>query len=644
MVSCRLHGRHPRSLPEGGGSRNEPPGSGGDDRGRRGVSGRLAARVLTVVAVTIAAAGTVEGIAAAQGRAAPPAPDPRTLALEVGPIDISLGELTREFHRAARSDTSSLTPDLNGVERFLPRYRDMLLLQAWALQDTSFLSDADRFGFVDTEWGLLQEAVKNHLIGNYIQSDEAAIRGVYDRMAVQLKVATIRVPTLVELDSAQAALARGLSFADAARRYSKEPATAARGGELGWISAAKIPIDVQERLWSAEIGVVVGPVADRQFHTLFKILDRRPGPPLRSFEEEKPDIVRGVYVLETGRAGVKMHDDLMARYHYRVDPAAAEWMRAFLERETATARRQFDPKVDKPFTQLGKTTDGPFWKEAPLTGDDALRPVATIDGDTLSAIEVIDELVFRPTLLWPTFEKVDDINELCDSAFYQRVLVREARRLGLDRRPDYLEQYWDRRRRFLWRIWRNRYIVEQVAPSENELRTLYDAQMERWDVPERRRFVLVSANAQAVAEEAAGMLREGYAPSTIVRSLEGPSINFEVTPDTTDGWYTRGRLHEPLETAVFGLEAGTVSAVMNERGRYTVLRVEEVSPARTLTFAEASTGLKTKLIQQREKEATKDLLAKATAKFPVTVHHDVIERMDIDQTPFNARRPQRPRP
>jgi parvulin-like peptidyl-prolyl isomerase len=509
------------------------------------------------------------------------------------------------------------------------------------MQDTSFITDADRSSFAETQWGILQEALKNRSLARYIQADDASIKAVYDRMGTQLKVATIRVPTLVELDSVQAALARGVRFADAARKYSKEPATAARGGELGWIVASKFPIPVQEQLWAAETGAVVGPIADRQFHTLFKILDRRPGPPLRSFEQEKPDIVRFVHIQETGKAGAQFHDDLMARYHYRVDPEAAEWIRAFLRKETASARRQYDPKVDKPYAQIGEQKDGPFWTEAPLKGDDALRPIAFIDGDTLPAIEVIDELIFRPTLIWPRFESVDDILELCDSALYPRVMVREAKRVGLDREPDVLEQYWDRRRRFLWRIWRNVYLVPQITPSETELRSLYEAQPERWNVPERRRFVLVSASTRAIADEVAAMLREGEVPSNIVRALEGPSVNFEVTPDTTDGWYTRGRLQPPLETALFNLPEGTVSDVMSERGRYTVMRVEKVSPAQVLSFGNAATGLRSRIIAEREKKATADLISQAARKFPVTIHRDVIERIDIDLAPFTARGSQR---
>jgi len=195
--------------------------------------------------------------------------------------------------------------------------------------------------------------------------DDASLRAVYDRMATELKLSVIRTATLVEMDSVRAHLAAGKSFADVARKWSREVNTAHVGGTLGWVGANRIPVEQQEVLWGLPVGSVSPPFAEPNFHAVYRIDDRRPGPPRGTFEEERAGILRGVAITQAPQAARSMHDDLMAQYHFHVDPDSAEWLREFLQRETRTARRTYDPNLDKSYVRFDQPREGPFWKEAP---------------------------------------------------------------------------------------------------------------------------------------------------------------------------------------------------------------------------------------------------------------------------------------
>ncbi len=603
-------------------------------RGRNKAAAAAAAAAATA-AVLLSCA--LPGGARGQSGASAAAPDPKAIVVRVGPLDATLEEFSREFHRAARSDTSSLTPDRAGVERFTRGFLSTLLLNAWAMQDTSFMTAEERSGIAEGVDQVLQESIRNELLPRYLKADDTVLRAVYERMKTQLDLATIKVPTYVELDSVRANLRKGVPFEEVARRWSKDLNSARVGGSVGWVDAKSFPVASQEILWSVPVGADTL-VSETQFHAIYRVRGRRPGPPLQSFEQEKPGLLRAVSMLEMGKAGSAMHDDLMAAYHYRVDTGAAEWLRDFLHRETARARRKYDPAKDKPYAVLGQENEGPFWPEAPLKGAEAARPVAFIDGDTLPALEVIDELVFRPTLIWPLFESVGDVTELCDSALYDRVQVREAKRLRLGEKSDVQRKIVDKKRRGVWRAYRRERILPLVTPAEDEIKALYTKRIDQYRLPERRRFVLVNVPNKELAEKAAAGFRKGLVPSSIVRELDAPGIDFEVTPDTTAGWRRFGE-NPTIDRAIFGLEEGQTSDPLPDRGRYSVLRVEKISPPHTLAFEEVRQNLQYEIIAEREKKLIDEILGRARPLFQISVDKETIARMDIDPTPFRSRKP-----
>jgi hypothetical protein len=200
--------------------------------------------------------------------------------------------------------------------------------------------------------------------------------------------------------------------------------------------------------------------------------------------------MNGIHRLELGRVGQEIHDDLMAAYNFRVDREAAEWLRAFLKEETKDVRRTYDPAKDKPYVDFGEEKEEPVWTEAPLKGEEAARPIAFTKGDTLRALEVIDEMVFQPSLIWPVFDSVTDVEDLCDSALYYRVQLREAKRLGIDKRPEIKRQILDKERWMYMHAYRRVKIMSETEPTEEELHAAYDGRIEEFSLPERRRFHL----------------------------------------------------------------------------------------------------------------------------------------------------------
>jgi parvulin-like peptidyl-prolyl isomerase len=582
-------------------------------------------------------------LGAPAGAAGPAAPDLKAIVLEAGPIQLTMADLTADFHTAAAADTSTLRPDLPSLHRFLESYIGTVALQAWAMRDSTILLPRDRESLEMNTEMRLGEALRERLLPRYLSMDDATLRAVYDRMETELKLSVIKTATLVDMDSVRAALATGMPFEEVARKYSRDVNTAAVGGALGWIGASRLPVEQQEVLWSLPVGSLSPPLAEPSFHALYRVEARRNGPPRGTFESERPGILRGVAMSQLPKAARDMHDDLMAQYHFKVDPDSAEWMRDFLQRETRTARRTYDPKLDKTYVRFDEPREGPFWKEAPLKGADARRAIATIDGDTLSALEVIDQLVFQPTLVWPRFESVGDVIGLCDDAFFERVVLLEAARLGLAKDPEVERKIMNQKRWVSWRAYRRTKILPSIRPTDAEIQSLYDKRIASYRIPERRRFVVVSVPEAGLASEAARRLEAGDAPSTVARALHRQDLLIAVTPDTGLGLVTYGQT-PGFDATIFGLSKGQVSEPLADRSNFAVIRVDDILPARTRSLEEVRGELERELMAPREKQALAALLTEVRPQVAVKVNRVAIDRMDFDAAVFERREKGLPSP
>jgi len=100
--------------------------------------------------------------------------------------------------------------------------------------------------------------------------------------------------TLARLREIRQEIKQGLSFADAAKKYSQDP-SAARGGQLGALdrNQAELPEPFLDAVFAAPLSNVTDTVAtDRGYHLLY-VTDKKPAR-TASFDEVKLEIMQGI--------------------------------------------------------------------------------------------------------------------------------------------------------------------------------------------------------------------------------------------------------------------------------------------------------------------------------------------------------------
>jgi peptidyl-prolyl cis-trans isomerase C len=275
-------------------------------------------------------------------------------------------------------------------------------------------------------------------------------------------------------------------------------------------------------------------------------------------------------------------------------------------------------------------------------------------GDYVAAIERMD-----------TFERLryqspDRRKLLLKEMIDVQLLADEARRRGLDKLPETEER--------LRQVLRDELMkeVRRSVPSASDLpeadvRKYYDEHKEEFSDPERRRVSHIAAGSRAAAEkllekaktataaEWGAMVREN---SIAPVPKELGSMPVELAGDlgiVGPPGHPRGanpRISDAIRAAAFKVEKSgdVLPEVVEDKGKFEIVRVTAITPARDRTFAESERSIRVTLVQQLVKQKEAELDKELRARFPVTIDEAALAKVKATPPSESARPTPRPAP
>jgi len=158
------------------------------------------------------------------------------------------------------------------------------------------------------------------------------------------------------------------------------------------------------------------------------------------------------------------------------------------------------------------------------------------------------------------------------------------------------------------------------AVGEEEVRRFHAEHAERFQIPERRtaRHILITINGDYAenSREAARARIEALAdelrarPDTFGRLARRHSECPTAMEDGHLGTLPRGRLYPELDAALFALDAGQISGVLESEVGFHLLWCECIEPARRVDLDQAREQIRTRLEAQRRHDCQKAWIAR----------------------------------
>lgn len=146
--------------------------------------------------------------------------------------------------------------------------------------------------------GLLQEkaAVKD------IKVTEDELKDYYEKFKPEVKARHILVEDEKTAKEVKAKLDAGGKFEDLAKEYSKDPGSAAKGGDLGWFGPGKMVAPFEEATYALKVNEISAPVKSEHGYHIIQLTEKKEK---GSFEEMKDELEHELKVSKLDGAAVQ---------------------------------------------------------------------------------------------------------------------------------------------------------------------------------------------------------------------------------------------------------------------------------------------------------------------------------------------------
>ncbi|WP_430787831.1 peptidylprolyl isomerase [Virgibacillus flavescens] len=156
-----------------------------------------------------------------------------------------------------------------------------------ALQQSGY-KDVDAFKKV-VRISLLKEAA----VSENIEVTDKEVKTQYEQMKTELKASHILVADEKTAKEVKQKLENGADFAELAKEYSTDKASAEKGGDLGYFSVGSMVPEFENAAYDLEVGKISEPVKTQHGYHIIKVTDKRDTEAeIGTFEEEKESIRR----------------------------------------------------------------------------------------------------------------------------------------------------------------------------------------------------------------------------------------------------------------------------------------------------------------------------------------------------------------
>lgn len=232
---------------------------------------------------------------------------------------------------------------------------------------------------------------------------------------------------------------------------------------------------------------------------------------------------------------------------------------------------------------------------------------ALVGDDTISLDELADyvarEVGVEPEELEPQVRSA-----LLDQMLDERLLVELALERGLLDRDD---------------VGRREAVAALVAadppqiPSETEVAAAYREDASRWRLPEQVHLAQILVQNRARAERAVEEIAQGQAFEEVARRhSEDPSAPY----GGDQGQLAYDDLPDGFRDAIFDLEAGETSGIVEADYGFHIFRVTERTPGRTVPLDEAAPMIRERLREEATDRRVDELVDAARSQYTVRVY------------------------
>ena len=215
-----------------------------------------------------------------------------------------------------------------------------------------------------------------------------------------------------------------------------------------------------------------------------------------------------------------------------------------------------------------------------------------------------------------------DKSMVLDQMISEKLLIQEAKNMGLEEDNDVLEQIKKISEQILVQVLIEREILEKIKVNDEEVSEYYEQNKDSFTEKEQVHLYNILLETEEEAQDVLERLKAGenFSEITIEKST-GPSA----AQGGDLGYLARGTIIPEIEEVVFALELEELSEVIKTDFGFHILKITEKKPETIKALEEVKEDIIQTLLPDKQKEAFENLLEELKSKSEIEINEELLK-------------------
>lgn len=215
-----------------------------------------------------------------------------------------------------------------------------------------------------------------------------------------------------------------------------------------------------------------------------------------------------------------------------------------------------------------------------------------------------------------------DKSLVLDQMISEKLLIQEAKYMGLEEDNDVLEQIKKITEQILVQALIEREILDKIKVNDEEVLEYYEQNKESFTEKEQVHLYNILLETEEEAQDVLEQLKAGGDFSEIaIEKSAGPSA----TQGGDLGYLTRGSIIPEIEEVVFALELEELSEVIKTDFGFHILKITEKKPETVKALEEVKEDIIQTLLPDKQKEAFENFLEELKSKSEIEINEEALQ-------------------
>lgn len=214
-----------------------------------------------------------------------------------------------------------------------------------------------------------------------------------------------------------------------------------------------------------------------------------------------------------------------------------------------------------------------------------------------------------------------DKSLVLDQMISEKLLIQEAKYMGLEEDNDVLEQIKKITEQILVQVLIEREILDKIKVNDEEVLEYYEQNKDSFTEKEQVHLYNILLETEEEAQDVLEQLKAGGDFSEIaIEKSAGPSA----TQGGDLGYLTRGTIIPEIEEVVFALELEELSEVIKTDFGFHILKITEKKPETVKALEEVKEDIIETLLPDKQKEAFENFLEELKSKSEIEINEEAL--------------------